>query len=141
MKKGQNSLSIESFYTVPKSTEGVKLFLHLPDGQKTEEFLILRGIDSKEYKIATYKATREALEAINKHGDEDGNLEPEKEIELIEEKEITRCCSLVVGWSFKKYEFNEENIKKFLSQSPDTINKILVFASDRSNFFTKPSSN
>ena len=117
--------SMSDFFTREKANEGKKVFLTLPDGTPTEEYLIIRGIDSDQYQ-ATHS---EVMRKIFLKSDQD------KEYSEHEAK-LDIWVSLVANWSFEQ-ECTPENIKQLLREAPQIAKKIDVLSSNRNFFFKK----
>jgi hypothetical protein len=132
-------IEMEDFFTQPQSEDGAKLELMLPDGSGSGHYLIIRGFDSKAYKVAEVKALRESRQSVIKYSDDSGKVTPDKEVEIFEKAELFRASSLVSSWSFK-HDCNSKNVMEFLEKAPHIKESIIEFSSKRSNFFTKPSS-
>lgn len=124
------ALSPSDFFTRTKANEGVKMPLSLPDGTPTDEYLIIRGVDSDVYRKANDKRMRRAIEISKIEDDE------EREAAL---KELTTetLVSLVAGWSFEE-ECTPEAVRELLYEAPHIADAIDVFAVDRKRFFGKP---
>lgn len=105
-----------------------------PDGEETEHYLIVRGIDSDEFQRADAKARSAMLEQMRRNKEKgiattDGNLEDHK---------LTIVSSLIAEWSFNE-PCTEPNIRKFLTEAPQIREEVDRFAVDRRRFFKKPS--
>lgn len=124
---------MEAFNVVELSIEGVRVPLSLPDGAPTEEFFIVHGADTKEFRALKAKADRKALDAIKALG----NKKPEEMAKIQEEVKTELVASLVKDWSFEQ-ECTHANVVVFLQTAPQIQTQVDMFAGDRSNFFTKP---
>ena len=131
-KKKNTKVGMGAFNVRDMSNAGVKVPLTLPDGTETDEFLIVRGVDSAAIRDASARGNLKRLE-IAKVKD----MPPE--FRAGAEEDITRdvVVSLIAGWSFGT-ECNEENVDKFLLDAPQILKQVNIFAADRSNFFKKP---
>ena len=142
-KKKPVKTSISDFFTQDNAENGVRVELVKPNGDETEHFLIIRGMDSTEYRVATVEAMRTAsdtfknLNALLEKGEK---IAPKKELEVLDEKDLSRTASLIVKWSFDE-ECKTEDVINFLRKAPHIRDMIEGFAANRSNFLTKPSSN
>lgn len=123
--------SMKEFFTRKSGNEGIKVPLYKPDGSKSDEYLLIRSVDSDAFREAEANAKRAAIMAA--------------QIEDIEERKriaarstIDLQVSLVIGWSFKE-EFTPENVREFLIESPQIADAIDQLASRRSMFVEKKS--
>lgn len=123
---------MDAFNTAKLSNEGVELALYLPDGTKTDEFLVVRGMDSKAFRSAQARANRERVDIAK-----DKDLSPEDQATKAAEVNTRLVASLVADWSFSQ-ECNDVNKMKFLQDAPQIQRQVDVFAEKHSNFFTKP---
>ncbi|MGI0119686.1 phage tail assembly chaperone [Zooshikella sp. RANM57] len=121
--------SMQSFFTRQKANEGIKLPLSLPDGTPTDEYLMIRGIDSDHYQTAINEAKRAIFAKSSK---DTSDYDPA-------EAELDVLVSLVAGWSFEE-ELTPENIKNFLKEAPQIAKQIDKLAGDRALFFGKKQS-
>ena len=126
---------MSAFGVLKKSNEGVKLPLFLPDGTETQEFLKIKGADSKEFKTAKSQANREYLDIADLLKDKKITQE---EAEERDEKVHTKLlATLVCGWSFEP-ECTHSNVVDFFENSPQIKKEVNLAAADRANFFEKP---
>ena len=122
---------MQEFFTRGIANEGVKLPLSYPDGTLSEHWIIVRGIDSDEFRRVEALSKRKAV-ALSQITDE---TERDQAISDIE----TECvAALVAGWSMDD-EYTHENIIKLLTEAPQIANAINIFAARRKEFFTKKS--
>ena len=129
---GAGKVGMAAFNVVTMSNDGVKLFLHLPDGTKTDEFLVVRGADSKVFRNHQARANREKIKLTKKQ-----NIDPAQLAREHADVDRRLVATLVADWSFEG-KCDEETIVKFLSDAPQVQTQIDLFAGDRSNFFKKP---
>ena len=135
--------SMNDFFTQDNSENGVRVDLVKPNGDETEHFLIIRGMDSTDYRVATVEAMREAkdtLTNLNSLLDKGETVAPVKELEILDEKDLKKTASLIVKWSFDE-ECKKEDVINFLRKAPHIRDMIEGFAANRANFLTKPSAN
>jgi hypothetical protein len=128
-------MGMDAFNTTTMANEGVKMPLYLPDGTKTEHFLVLRGGDSKAFKLAQSKMNRAFLDTATR-------LKEKKidDAQAANEREANNrflIASLVAGWSFEK-DCSPANVAEFFESAPQIQQETDLFAGDRSNFFLKP---
>lgn len=119
------------FHTRTRANEGERMPLSLPDGTLTSEWLLIRGVDSDQFRAALDDYRREVL-AIAAIKDE---------VERKDQAETARLqlnSALVIGWSFDA-EFTEEALLEFLREAPHITAEVDRFASDRRRFFGKSS--
>ena len=124
-------MGMEQFFTRDKANEGIKLPLFEPTGEPTDHYLIVRGVDSDEFRRSQARLNREVV----KVSDLD---EKEREARFgVLQTELV--ASLVSEWSFED-ECTPESVKQFLLKAPQIQDAINVFAGRRSYFFAKRSS-
>mgnify|MGYP003631759798 CR=1 FL=1 len=119
---------LSDFHTREVANEGIKVPLSLPNGDKSEEYLLIRGIDSDEFRRANIKKQRDLVNLAQLSADEREAVLDRASVELI--------ASLVIGWSFKA-QFNEKNLTEWLSSSPQIADMIDRIASQRGLFIKK----
>jgi len=129
----------DAFCITKQSEEGVTLPLTLPNGQPTEHWLKVRGMDCPQCRAseAVYDRELALLAAEN----------AKKELDPVEYRERRAAlarnyvASFVVDWS-NTQECTKENVVSFLEQAPQIQEAIDRFVSTRSNFmdeaFTSP---
>lgn len=124
---------MEEFFTRKVAESGRKMPLERPDGEKTEHYLMVAGIDSDRFRKASVIAERETLGAqIIK--DEDQRA---LEINSIERRFV---AALVLGWSFDA-ECNEAAVVEFFKEAPQIQAQVDRFSANRRAFFgSKPTS-
>lgn len=119
------------FFTRAKANEGERMPLSLPDGTPTDEWLLIRGVDSDQFRVALDDFRRELLAAAS----------IKDEAEKAEKTEAARLrmnSALVIGWSFD-IEFTDDALLELLRESPYITAEVDRFASDRRRFFGKRS--
>jgi len=119
------------FFTRAKANEGERMPLSLPDGTPTDEWLLIRGVDSDEFRHALDEFRRDLLTyaSIKDEGEKS---------EKTEQARLRLNAALVIGWSFDA-EFSEAALLEFLRESPYITAEVDRFASDRRRFFGKRS--
>jgi len=128
----------EAFNIVNKSEEGVEMALYLPNGQKTKNWLRLRGVNSPSFESAVGVADREQLELVGK----ESKMSPEDF--TAGRRDITRrmLASLVVGWSQKDKPCTVDNVIEFFKGAPQIQREVDNFATQDRHFgddsFIKP---
>ncbi|WGK60507.1 hypothetical protein QAO71_10420 [Halopseudomonas sp. SMJS2] len=119
------------FFTRSKANEGEKLPLSLPDGTPTDEWLLIRGVDSDEFQAALDAHRRTIL----------ANAAIEDEAERAEKNRqagLKLHAALIMGWSFEA-ELTPEALEEFLREAPHLAVEVDHFASNRQRFFRKGS--
>ncbi|WP_313209324.1 hypothetical protein [Stutzerimonas nitrititolerans] len=119
------------FFTRAKANEGERMPLSLPDGTATDEWLLIRGVDSDEF--------RHALDAFRRDLLTYASIKDEAEkAKKTEQARLRLNAALVIGWSFEA-EFSEAALLEFLRESPYIAAEVDRFASDRRRFFGRRS--
>lgn len=121
------------FFTRSRANEGERMPLSLPDGTPTDQWLMIRGVDSDEFRAALDEHRRAIL----------ANAAIKDEAERAEQNRIAGLklhCALVMGWSFDT-EFTQEALQEFLTEAPHLAIEVDNFASNRKRFFRKSSTN
>lgn len=119
------------FFTRNKANEGERMPLSLPDGTPTDEWLLIRGIDSDEFRAALDEHRRAVL----------ANAAIEDEGERAEKNRLAGLnlhCALVMDWSFDA-ELTQEALQEFFTEAPHIAIEVDSFASNRKRFFRKGS--
>lgn len=120
---------LSDFFTRKVANEGKKLPLYAPDGEMTDEWLLIRGIDSDEFRKAEAKGRRRAIEVGQTRN-------ADKILEALEETQLETIASLVADWSFSE-KCTPQNVVNALREAPQLVTAINNFAGKRANFFTK----
>ena len=119
------------FFTRSKANEGERMPLSLPDGTPTDEWLLIRGIDSDEFRAALDEHRRAVL----------ANAAIEDEAERAEKNRLAGLnlhCALVMDWSFDA-ELTQDALQEFFTEAPHIAIEVDSFASNRKRFFRKGS--
>ncbi|MGI9277482.1 MAG: hypothetical protein ACR2PT_21870 [Endozoicomonas sp.] len=124
---------MDNFFTRQKANEGIKLPLVTPDGETTEHFIMIRGIDSDAFREAETEARRSALQVAAIEDEVARN-------EAITAEKLTLMTSLVLDWSFDQ-TCSPDYIRNFLREAPQIADQIDQLAAKRSLFFAKELSN
>ena len=124
---------MEEFYTRSIASEGVKVPLTLPNGEPSEHWIQMRGIDSDEYKKADAAVKRKLLE-VSKIEDADKRFEAGQDLE----REV--IAAIIAGWSFS-LECTTENKMKFLKEAPQIHDQLNQLSANRKYVFRKGSMN
>lgn len=94
------------FYTREKHEEGVKVFLTLPDGTETTEFVVIQGSHSKAFRKAQSAYRTKMVEA---------SAEGKEFDSLVEGAKLT--ASTIKSWSLED-ELTEDSALKLLEEAP-----------------------
>uniref|UniRef100_A0AB39BYJ3 Tail assembly chaperone n=1 Tax=Pakpunavirus sp. TaxID=2833053 RepID=A0AB39BYJ3_9CAUD len=119
------------FFTRAKANEGERMPLSLPDGTPTDEWLMIRGVDSDQFRHALDEFRRKSLTAAS-------IKDLEEKAEKAEAARLELNAALVIGWSLDA-EFTEAALLEFLREAPYVAAEVDRFASDRRRFFGKRS--
>ena len=119
------------FFTRAKANEGERMPLSLPDGTPTDEWLMIRGVDSDQFRHALDEFRRKSLTAAS-------IKDLEEKAEKAEAARLELNAALVIGWSLDA-EFTEAALLEFLREAPYVAAEVDRFASDRRRFFGKSS--
>lgn len=109
--------SMSDYFIKDKAEEGQRVDLHLPTGEKTDDYLVIRSIHSDAFIDAMNKAKQDLL--VARINEEDAEIDNDKVL-----------ASLIKSWSFDE-ELTINNATKFLNQAPqvaEQINKLAVDA-------------
>jgi len=123
---------MEMFHTRKAANEGIKVPLYTPQGDKTEHWIQIRGVDSDEFRLAEAGSKRDVMRIAQI----ENPRERLAEVELSKRKLI---AALVIAWSFEQ-ECTEANIVAFLEEAPQIADALDAAASKRSLFFAGRSS-
>lgn len=123
--------SMSRFYTRDGANEGTKIPLHHPDGSPSDDFLIIRSVDSDAFRDAESEAKRDILRS---RGIDD--IEERKTLASV--AGMRMHVALIKDWSFDE-ECTEENIQIFLTGAPHIKDAIDQMASKRTLFVKKKS--
>lgn len=123
--------SIEDYKTAKRAQNAVQMFLTLPDGTKTTDYLLVVGTESSEFRSAKYAQEQRAFEISKMES-------MEQRMDAVEDARINVLASCVKGWSFD-VPFTPEAAKDLLKGAPYLTDAVDVFISRRAHFFAKPS--
>ena len=119
------------FFTRAKANEGERMPLSLPDGTPTDEWLLIRGVDSDQFRAALDEFHRELL-AVSSLKD------AAEKAEKTDAARLKLNSALVIGWSFEE-QFSPSSLREFLHEAPHITAEVDRFAGDRRRFFGKGS--
>lgn len=121
-------IGMDAFKTRTQANLGQKIPLYTKEGELSEHWLIVRGIDSDEFRIAQSKQTRRIAEIA---------ALPDAEREAgIMNATLEMQASLVAAWSFDM-DCTHENVKEFLQEAPQIASEVDKFATRRAFFFKR----
>lgn len=121
-----------AFCTRERANTGITFPLVTPEGQPTDHWLLLRGVDSDEYLVADLEAKREGVRIA-------GIDDTRKRAEAVNDLTIRLTAVLVAGWSFPK-PCTPENVRAFLREAPQIVTAIDRVTGNRRLFFAVASS-
>lgn len=118
---------MKEFFTREVANEGKKVPLYLPNGEKSEHWLVLLGTDSDQFRLTEARSKRNVIEFAQ--------IESASEREeAVEDAKRTLVASLISDWSFDQ-DCDEANKIEFLKNAPQIGNMINLYCADRKNFF------
>lgn len=123
------------FYTRKQATDGVRMPLFDKRGRLTSEWILVRGIDSAEYRTAHdafHRMLVRLVTAVRAQGS-DAMLSPESDAQR-EAADLAEKAALVAGWSLEG-ECTQAAILELLDKAPYVGDQIVAFATDRDGFF------
>jgi hypothetical protein len=123
---------MDSFFTRSKANEGVQLPLYTPDGQKSEHWVRVLGIDSDAFRDADADARREAFNIAQMK-------DPAERSAAIARSKRRLIAVLVIGWSFPQ-ECTVDAVEAFFLEAPQIMDAIDTAAGRRALFFGQRSS-
>ncbi len=121
-------MGMEQFFTRDKANEGVKVNLMTPDGQMTDEYILIRSQWADEFQRVKAEIYRDDIKAAS----EKREIDPA-------ERHSRLTAALVAGWSFDK-ECTPESALELMREAPQLRDMIDRYASNDARFFGKPSS-
>lgn len=131
-KKPEPIISAESFFTKELSEEGVKVPLALPDGSRTDHWMVLLSTDSDAFKRGCVAVNQRFLKDAGKEQSAAEKLADK------EKRNMLYLSLLIKEWSFDE-PCTEANKVRVLSNAPALADMVDRFANQRANFFKKPS--
>ncbi|QPB11410.1 hypothetical protein [Providencia phage Kokobel2] len=130
-KKQSAKYSMADYMTAQKAETPVRMYLTLPTGEPTDDYLLVVGTESARYRNAKFSFERRmmALAAIEDDKQRSEQLSYHR-------AEILAAC--VLGWSFDE-EWSEEAALELIVGAPYIGDLVDKFISKRHNFFAKAS--
>lgn len=126
-------MNMQDFYTRQKGSEGKKVPLYSPSGEPTSHWLLVRSIDSDEFRRAEIQAKRAAAKLVEIEDEEERAAEVRKQTTGV-------IASLIAGWSFEQ-ECSPDNVVNFLTEAPQIADMVNQIAARRRDFYNAPSEN
>ena len=135
---------MKRFHTRAAANEGVKVPLAGPDGEPTEFFIHLIGLDSDAFRKKRLEVNRESLLRASMAGAKT----PDDALALGDafhaQQKLKLLACLITGWNFTTEDgtnpqplpCTEENIIAFLREAPQIADMIDRLAADRAFFTT-----
>ena len=117
---------MEQFFTKDISNTGIKLTLSTPQGEKTDDYIMVYGVDSDAYQ--DYIEIQNLAAASMFGADEDERLR------VFKQRKLEARAILIFDWSFS-YECSQENKTKFLTNAPQIGEFIDQVTGNRAVFF------
>lgn len=123
---------MDAFFTRSKANEGLQLPLYLPDGNKSEHWVRILGVDSDAFRNAEAESRRDAFRIAQ--------IEDVAERSTaIADSKRRLVASLVAAWSFDR-PCNVDEVTAFFKEAPQIMDAIDLAASKRALFFGAGSS-
>lgn len=122
---------MEQFFTRQLANDGIKYELENIDGSPSQEWLIIRGVDSDEFRLAEAEAQRNMILIASIE-------DPMERNKAAEACKVLTLTSLIKDWSFD-LELTQENKLKLLTEAPQIAKKINVLAGQRNRLIQKKS--
>jgi hypothetical protein len=132
----------ELYFTRRAANRGAKLFLTDPlTAKKTEDFLVVLGIDSDEARRAEAEFQRKVRDTYADLDDEDKEAKRDKVLAVLAESsdadQLEKAARLVIGWGGPNFAdpFTKEAVKEVLGEAPQLVDAVVVFSANRADFF------
>ncbi|UXX42070.1 hypothetical protein [Pseudomonas phage phiH2] len=123
---------MDAFFTRSRANEGLELPLYLPNGQKSEHWVRILGVDSDSFRNAEAESRRDAFRIAQIEDLAD-------RAKAIADSKRRLVASLVVAWSFDR-PCNVDEVEAFFREAPQIMDAIDLAASKRALFFGAGSS-
>lgn len=121
------------FYTRDAGNQGMKIPLVLPNGEESEDFLVIRSVDSDAFRMAESDAKREVMRAAQVD-------DIDERRRIAKENTLNMQVALVKEWSFDE-PCTPENVRVFLVGAPQVADALDQLATKRALFIEKKSQN
>jgi hypothetical protein len=123
----KKSMAMSDFYTRSAHNSAKKMILLTPNGEETDEFMMILGSESDEARKAKNLALRDAaIHLAEKSLDEDVN----------EELTVRMLAAHIDSWSFNE-ELTINSAISFLTEAPYIRDQVDRFSGKNSVFFEK----
>lgn len=129
---GAATSAMNAFFTRGVANEGVQLPLYTPNGEKSEHWVRVLGVDSDSFRMAEADSKRDAFRIAGIESRE------ERAAEITKSKRRL-IASLVAAWSFEQ-PCTVSNVEAFFLEAPQIMDAIDIAASKRALFFAGRSS-
>ncbi len=123
---------MNAFFTRGAANQGVQLPLYTPNGEKSEHWVRILGVDSDAFRSAEADAKRDAFRIANIDSYEERSLE-------IARSKRRLIASLVSAWSFEA-PCTIDAVEAFFIEAPQIMDAIDIAAGKRALFFAAGSS-
>lgn len=123
-------MKANQLYTRQQANDGVTTPILFPDGTPTGQTVTILSTDSDVFRKAARESNRNRIKV--------NELPESEQDEAHHANAITLVASLVTEWSLED-ECSPENVRELLANSPTFKDLVNEVATDRSNFFSKPS--
>jgi len=117
--------SMKDYFIKDKAEEGQRVDLHLPTGEKTDDYIVIRSIHSETFISAMNKAKQDFM--LARIENEDAEIDNNKVL-----------ASLIKSWSFDE-ELTPESATEFLTNAPQVGEQINKLAADAKFHYGKKS--
>lgn len=131
-KKAVGAAGMDAFFTRSKANDGLKLPLYLPNGEKSEHWVRILGVDSDRFREAEAESRRDAFRIAQID-------DPADRARAIADSKRSLVATLVAEWSFPQ-PCTQENVEAFFREAPQIMDAIDMAASKRALFFVAGSS-
>lgn len=123
------TFNLEDYFTREKSSKGERIFLQLPDGTPTADWLTLVGTESENFRTAQAMSARKAVDIAKIELEED-------RVRAIDDARVRVLAACVVGWSFD-LEFTPANVYQLLRNAAYLADMVDRTIGNRAIFFAK----
>jgi hypothetical protein len=125
---------MNAFLTRGPANDGIELPLYTPDGNKSEHWVRILGVDSDKFRTADAASKREMIKAVGENMGKDFDLN-----QAVNDIKRRLIATLVIAWSFPQ-ECTPENVEAFFKEAPQIMDSIDQAAGKRALFFQARSS-
>lgn len=124
-------MEITALQSLDAHEAGAKCHLIDAKGNVVDAYVLVKGQDSSDYRIAKRIQRKNVVKIV-----EDGtDIETYDFMPL----DVDFCVQIICGWgeltvNGEPYEFSKENCRDLLSKAPLIVNRVLDFCNNRENF-------